>query len=234
MYCSTTVNKPFTERVSEARPLSHVAAATLLCTSVYMVHSGATIALEDAPGLITATTLASAAIEWLQWTALGRIAKAEKAGEDNRAGLLKLQSIGIGVLQVILYTIAVVGYAAQAGANWGEGWPLFGAVVVGAMFAGLGFIVKWTSCERIEERRANASAGPNGGTRAPIDAAIFGAPRLAAPERSAPARISNVSNIKERVSRHHEDRANRQALLDAGRNTHRDEHGRFAPRVVAG
>lgn len=228
MYCSTTVNKPFTEQVAAWRPISHLAAATLLGTSVFMVHHGATIALAAAPGLIAATTLASCAIEWFQWTALGRIAKAEKAGEDNRAGLLKLQSMGIGILQVILYTIAVVGYAAQAGANWGESWPLFGAIFVAAMFAGLGFIVKWTSCEHIEEGK-RAGAGPNGGTRAPIDEAIFGAPRLA-----APARTGNVSNLKERVARHNEDRANRQALLDAGRNTFRDEHGRFAPRMVAG
>lgn len=224
MYSSTTVNKPFAMRLAEARPLSHLAAATLLCTSVYMVHAGATIALKDAPGLIAATTLASAAIEWLQWTALGRIAKVEKAGDDNRAGLLKLQSIGIGMLQVILYTLAVTGYAAQAGANWSEGWPLFGAIAVGALFAGLGFIVKWTSCERIEAREAGAS-GPNGGARAPIDEAIFGARRLAAPVGSG---SGNISSLKDRVSRHAEDRAARQALIDAGRNTFRDEHGRFA------
>lgn len=226
MYCSTTVNKPFTERVREARPISHLAAATLLGTSVYMVHHGATIALSQAPGLIAATTAAIAAIEWFQWTALGRIASADEAGEAHRAGVLKLQSLGIGIFQVVLYTIAVVGFAAEAKADWSGGWPLIGAIAFAALFAAVSFVVKWTSCESIQHGKRNG-AGPTGGTRAPIDEAIFGAPRLSAP-------AGNVSNIRQRVSRQHEDRANRQALLDAGRNTFRDEHGRFAPRMVTG
>lgn len=230
MYCSTTVNKPFTERLAEARPVSHLAAFVLLATSISMVHHGVKIALTDAADLVTATTLAIAAIEWFQWTALGRMAKAAEADDDNRVAVIKLQSIGIGIFQVILYTIAVVGYAAKGGLDWSGGWPLFGAIGIAALFACLSFSVKWTSCEKIADKKGHrAGHGPNGGTRAPIDEAIFGAPRLA-----APARAGNVSNLKERVARHNEDRANRQALLDAGRNTFRDEHGRFAPRMVAG
>ncbi len=202
MYFATTVNKPFTERVAEARPLSHLAAATLLGTSIFMVHSGAETALHDAPQLVAATTAAIIGIEWLQWTALGRIAKLERANEHTRAGVLKLSSLGIGVFQVILYTIAVVGYAAKSGASWGEGWPLFGAIAIATLFAAISFVTKWTSCDNVDAPAAATHAGPTGGTRAPIDDAIFG---------REPAKPATVTQLKQRIARTAEDRPFRPA-----------------------
>lgn len=194
MYSSITVKKPFTDAADEARPVSHVAAATLLATSIYMVHSGAETALPHAPELVTATTAAIVAIEWLQWTALGRIKKLEAAGDDVRAAALKWQSAGIGVFQVVLYTLAITGYAAKGGADWSTGWALAGSIALAAMFAGISFVSKWTSCEAVAA--TGTASGPTGGTRAPIDEALFGA---AAP---AAAKPGTVTELKQRVARH--------------------------------
>lgn len=200
MYLSTSVNKPFTQQVSEARPLSHLAAFTLLGTSIFMVHSGAETALADAPQLVTATTAAIVAIEFLQWTALGRIAKLTTAREHSRASVLKWQSAGIGIFQVILYTLAIVGYAAKGGADWTSGVALYGAIALAALFAGISFVSKWTSCEPVATAADASASGPTGGTRAPIDAAIFG-------DRASPAtKPGNVAELKQRVARHAEER----------------------------
>lgn len=227
MYSFNTVNKPFTDAADEARPVSHVAAFTLLATSIYMVHAGAETALPGAPQLVTATTAAIIAIEWLQWTALGRIRKLKDAGDDMRADVLTWQSAGIGVFQVLLYTIAITGFAAKGGADWSTGWALAGSVTLAAMFAGISFVAKWTSCEAVKAAPKTAlHAGPNGGARATLDAAIFGRKD----EAKAEPKGANVSELKQRVARHAEPRPAHTAWRDdAGRNTIRDENGRFTP-----
>lgn len=230
MYSFTTVKKPLTNAADEARPVSHAAAATLLATSIYMVHSGAETALPNAPELVTATTAAIIAIEWLQWTAMGRIAKLQRAGDDARATALKWQSAGIGVFQVILYTIAVTGYAAKGGADWSSGWPLFGAIALSTVFAAISFVSKWTSCEAVKaDGAAGIATGPKGGTS--LDDAIFGRQR----QLEAPAKREGVLELRERVARHAERRPAHTAWHDdAGRNTLRDENGRFIPKAAHG
>lgn len=174
MTISTLLNSAFTS-IIRARPVSHVAAVTLLGTSIYAVHEGAASSGLPA-GLVTATTAAMIGMEWLQWTALGRLAKIEDAGHDGRALALRAQCAGIGCLQVALYTIMVVNFAKAGGLDWSQGWALAGSVFFAALFACLNFIAKWTSCDAIE---SEPGRGPTGGSR--VHSAIFSAPALPAP-----------------------------------------------------
>lgn len=218
MYSSTTINKPFTSTVAEARPVSHLAAITLLATSIYAVHSGAEAALHDAPGLVTATTAAMVGFEWLQWTALGRMTTLDDARHHTRANVLKLQCAGIAALQVLLYTIAVVSYAAKSGADWAHGWPLAGSVAIASLYAFLNFVAKWTSCDTVEASATTGTTVHNGGT--PAHAAIFG-------ERVEDKPAGNIRMLQDRAARESQRRAVSSLLDDAGRNTVRDENGRF-------
>lgn len=168
----TFLSNSFTALV-RARPVSHLAAMTLAGTSLFFVHEGADSVLPE--GLTIATTAAMVGMEWLQWTTLGRMAKLEAAREFERASVLKAQSAGVGCLQVILYTLAVVNFAREAGANWGEGWALLGAIAIAALYCALNFVVKWTSCDPVDAE----SSGPTGGQR--IHSAIFSGPALPAP-----------------------------------------------------
>ncbi len=93
--------------------------------------------------------------EWLQWTALGRLAR---LGDTLRAQVLQAQCVGIGGLQVLLYTLAVTNYAKEAGMDWGSGWPMAGAIAIAALFACLNFIAKWTSCEALNSDEEAAPA----------------------------------------------------------------------------
>lgn len=167
----TTLNDAFTA-LAARRPVSHLAAVTLLGTSVYAVHEGAAAVLPA--GLAAATTAAMLGAEWLQWTALGRLARIEEARDDMRALVLKWQCAGVGALQVLLYTLAVVNFAHEAGQDWGQGWALFGTVAIAALFAGLNFVAKWTSCDELQGR------GPTGGR--PVHHAVFSTPALEARE----------------------------------------------------
>lgn len=162
MINATTLNNSFMASVSRARPLSHLAAATLLITSIYAVHEGAASILPA--GLVVATTAAMIGMEWLQWTGLGRIAKLDDAGEHTRSSVLKLQCAGIACLQVVLYTLAVVAFARAGGADWSQGWALFGSIGIAALYAGLNFVAKWTSCDPVGDVRTS-SGGPTGGQR---------------------------------------------------------------------
>lgn len=180
MLNTTQITNSFTALV-RARPVSHLAAMTLAGTSLFFVHEGADSVLPA--GLTVATTAAMIGMEWLQWTTLGRIAKLEDARRFERASVLKLQALGVGCLQVILYTLAVVNFAREAGANWGEGWALLGAVAIAALYGALNFVVKWTSCDPVD---AETSGGPTGGQR--IHSAIFSMPAL-------PAIASNDDNV---------------------------------------
>lgn len=230
MYLSTSVNKSFTETVAEARPVSNLAAVTLLVTSIAAVHFGAESVLKDAPGLLAITTGAMIGFEWLQWTSLGRITRLDDARQHARANVLKAQCAGIACLQVLLYTVAVVAYAGKTGANWGEGWPLAGSIAIASLYAFLNFVAKWTSCETVDAPAASRAtgSGPKGGTS--IDDAIFGKLESATP---APSKSSNVTQLQDRANRESERRAVQALLDDAGRNTLRDGHGRFA-KTAAG
>ncbi len=192
-----TVNNAFTAAsawLGAARPVSHVATVTLLGTSIYAVHEGAASILP--PGLVLSTTAAMIGMEWLQWTGLGRITKLDDAQEFNRSAVLKAQCAGIGGLQVILYTLAVVNFAREAGANWSGGWPLVGSIAIAALYAALNFVAKWTSCDQI--RAARAGVGPTGGSR--IENMIFGStpsPDFAPAESSA--YTADVVNFENRL-----------------------------------
>lgn len=152
MFTFTTVKNVF-RAVAERRPVSHLAAVTLLGTSIYGVHEGAASVLPA--GLVAATTAAMLGAEWLQWTALGRLSK---LGDTLRAHVLQWQCAGIGLLQVLLYTLAVTNYAREAGMDWGSGWPMAGAIAIASLFAGLNFVAKWTSCEALEDHEEAAPA----------------------------------------------------------------------------
>jgi hypothetical protein len=156
-----TVKNSFAAIV-EARPVSHAAALTLLGTSLYGVHEGADAVLPA--GLTAALTFAMVGGEWLQWTSLGRLRAIDDAGDDARSLALKAQCLAVGCLQVLLYSLFVWNVAREAGANWGQGWPLLGVVSIATVFAGLNFVAKWTSCDAIETYRR---AGPTGGRRSP-------------------------------------------------------------------
>jgi hypothetical protein len=174
MSIATVLNNAFTAVVA-ARPVSHLAAVTLLGTSIYAVHEGAASILPA--GLVVATTAAMIGMEWLQWTGLGRISKLDDAGEHTRASVLKLQCVGIAGLQVVLYTLAVVAFAKAGGADWSQGWALFGAVAIAALYAGLNFVAKWTSCDPVATAK---SGGPTGGQR--VHDVMFSAPAVPALE----------------------------------------------------
>jgi hypothetical protein len=165
----TTSIKNLLTAIASNRPVSHAAAAAIVATSAVAVHHGADVAL---PALAGPATAALLGFEWLQWTALGRLAAIEAAGDDNRAAILKAMSLGIGALQVGLYTFSTVAIAGEAGAHWSTGWAL-GAVILGAcIYAGLSFVAKYASCDALEGR----GRGPTGGSRASIHTAIFEAP----------------------------------------------------------
>lgn len=177
----TFLSNSFTS-IAAARPVSHLAAVTLLGTSIYAVHEGAAASGLPA-GLVTATTAAMIGMEWLQWTALGRLARIVDAGEEGRAFALRAQCAGIGCLQVALYTIMVVNFAKQGGLDWSQGWALMGSIFFAALFAALNFIAKWTSCDAIG---SDKSTGPTGGQR--VHEAIFSTP-------SRPQLPSNDDNV---------------------------------------
>lgn len=179
MLNTNTLNNSFLASVQRARPVSHLAAVTLLATSIYAVHEGAASILPG--GLVVATTAAMVGMEWLQWTGLGRISKLDDAGEFTRSSVLKLQCAGIAALQVILYTLAVVAFARAGGADWSQGWALFGSVAIASLYAGLNFVAKWTSCDPVGEAKA-ATSGPTGGQR--VHDVLF---QPAAPSLPAPA-----------------------------------------------
>lgn len=200
--------------IREARPVSHAAAVTLLGTSIYAVHEGAAATLPS--GLVVATTAAMLGAEWLQWTSLGRLATLEAARDDDRARVLRWQAVGIGLLQVSLYTLAVQNFAREAGQDWSQGWALALAVGFAALFAALNFVAKWTSCDHVAPRtsgrppvRANvqpialesepADWGQDSTViafadrlahRARIDAVEADRLRLAPPERSTSERLT--------------------------------------------
>jgi hypothetical protein len=210
----TNLNKGF-RWIIKRRPVSHAAAVTLLGTSIYGVHEGAASVLPA--GLVAATTAAMLGAEWLQWTALGRLARLEQAKDSVRANVLKAQCAGIGALQVALYTLAVVNYAREAGLNWSEGPALFLSIGFALLFAGLNFVAKWTSCEPIETSapgrppglRTPAAKGDNvyDFTRAARDVAGYSqerreVARIFAHDADAPARTVNLSK-RERNARYY-------------------------------
>lgn len=179
--------------IAAARPLSHLAAVTLLGTSVYAVHAGAEGVLPA--GLAAATTAAMIGAEWLQWTALGRLAKIEEAQDDMRAMVLKWQCAGIGCLQVMLYTLAVQNFAGEAGQDWGQGWALAGTVAIAALFAALNFVAKWTSCDELAERAP--------ARRAAVHSALFSEalpPALPAPADDLCADDVGVIRLADRLA----------------------------------
>lgn len=185
MINASTLNNSFTAQVQRARPVSHLAAVTLLTTSIYAVHEGAASILPG--GLVVATTAAMIGMEWLQWTGLGRISTLDDAGEHTRSSILKLQCAGIAAIQIVLYTLAVVAFARAGGADWSQGWALFGSVAIAMLYAGLNFVAKWTSCDPVGER--DHAPGPTGGQRRPVHEAIFSrAPAL-------PHHAANEDNV---------------------------------------
>jgi hypothetical protein len=149
------------------RPVSHAAAAAIVATSAYAVHAGASAALPA--GLAGAATAALIGFEWLQWTALGRLAAIERVGDDSRAAVLKAMSVGIGGLQIGLYSFAAIAIAGEGGMDWGRGWALAGVLLGAAIYAGLNFVAKYASCDPIDVR----TSSPTGGRRAPVHSAIF-------------------------------------------------------------
>lgn len=191
MINANTLNNSFTASIERARPVSHLAAVTLLATSIYAVHEGAASILPA--GLVLATTAAMVGMEWLQWTGLGRISKLDDAGEHGRSAVLKLQCAGIAALQVILYTLAVVNFARAGGADWSQGWALFGSVAIAGLYAGLNFVAKWTSCDPVEAAPRATSGGPTGGQR--VHDVLFSAPAPALPAPAADDEVAAEDNI---------------------------------------
>jgi hypothetical protein len=190
-----TVKNAFTA-LAASRPFSHAAAVTLLGTSIYAVHEGATATLPV--GLASATTAALIGAEWLQWTALGRMARIEDAGDQVRALVLRGQCAGVGALQVGLYTMAVLNYAHAAGLDWSHGWALAGTIAAAALFAALNFVAKWTSCDQVDGRRPPSVRLHN---------AIFSEPVAAMPALQAPAVEAGcddvgVIRLEDRIRRH--------------------------------
>jgi hypothetical protein len=216
MINANTLNNSLTATIERARPLSHLAAATLLVTSIYAVHEGAASILPA--GLVVATTAAMIGMEWLQWTGLGRIAKLDDAGEHTRASVLKLQCAGIAVLQVILYTLAVVAFAKAGGADWSQGWALFGSIGIAALYAGLNFVAKWTSCDPVGEKAAASSGGPTGGQR--VHDVLFStpAPALPAPAAEIEDDETNILRFVDRV-RHTNAKFEKDAAAEPARPT---------------
>lgn len=200
MLNTNTLNNSFLASVQRARPVSHLAAVTLLATSIYAVHEGAASILPG--GLVVATTAAMVGMEWLQWTGLGRISKLDDAGEHTRSSVLKLQCAGIAALQVILYTLAVVAFARAGGADWSQGWALFGSVAIASLYAGLNFVAKWTSCDPVGEVKA-ATSGPTGGQR--VHDVLFStpAPSLPAPAAEVEDDETNIVRFMDRIAHTH-------------------------------
>ncbi|MDZ4760072.1 MAG: hypothetical protein SGJ21_03250 [Alphaproteobacteria bacterium] len=184
-----TVKNTFTA-IAAGRPASHLAAATLLGTSLYGVHEGAAAVLPA--GLTTALTAAMIGAEWLQWTALGRMRAIEDASDDARALTLKGQCVAIGALQVAGYSLFIWNAGREAGMSWGMGTDAFWGVLVGAaLFAALNFVAKWTSCDPVGRR---TGTGPTGGSR--IHDVMFSSPALPAPSvESEPARYTSEAGL---------------------------------------
>lgn len=176
----TKVNTLFTAAArlaDRARPVSHAATVTLLGTSIYAIHTAAEANL---PGeLVAASTAGIIACEWLQWTALGRLAKLEAAADDTRANSLRLQCLGIGGLQVLGYTAAVIHFAAESGQSWGQGWALAASIGIALGFALLNFSAKFNSCEAPEIRKTVRTRS--------ADEIVFGPAAIQRPALGAPA-----------------------------------------------
>jgi hypothetical protein len=153
----------------EARPVSHIAAAAIVATSAFAVHHGAEVAL---PALAGPATAALLGFEWLQWTALGRLAAVEEAGDATRAAVLKGVSCGIGLLQVGLYTLSTIAIGRENGADWSTGWALALVIAGAAIYAALNFAVKYASCDPVVRR----TTWPTGGSRQPTHTMLFGEP----------------------------------------------------------
>lgn len=184
----TIVNAAFT--AVGKRPASWLAAATLPVTSLLVSHQGFERALPT--GIVDSVTAAMIGLEFAQWISLGRLSQIQDAGDDARETTLRAQMLGIGALQVVGYTIAIVGHAAAQGQDWSR-WPALAVVAMfGAFFAWLNVSMKWTIADPIETKRRRAGSA---------ETAVFGAaPKaLAAPaagdDEPPPATEMDLSNV---------------------------------------
>jgi hypothetical protein len=144
------------QSLAARRPLSLMAAAALPISSFVFVHHAAESFL---PGQLVAASLGiMVAIEWLQWTALDRMAQLDRAREDDRVQLVKALALGIGLMQVAAYTLTLILFAAEAGMVWGSGWALAGCIAASAMFAVLNFCGKHAYADQPAARQPRRDA----------------------------------------------------------------------------
>lgn len=129
-----------------ARPVSHVAAATFLGTSIYVAHEGLT---RWAPGnLGNALTALFCAAAVLQWLALGRKDACEDAKDFGRADAVISQAWMFGVIETVLYALGGLSLAEVAV----DAWSVAAALAGGGIFAFANFRVKWVSCDAVRRR----------------------------------------------------------------------------------
>lgn len=140
-----------------ARPASFAAAATLPVTSLIIAHQGFKRALPT--DLVDTGTWAMVGLEFAQWISLGRLAELEDARDDERATALKWQMAGIGCVQVVGYTFAVLGHAAAKGQDWSAMPAILAVIAFGAFFAWLNVSMKWTIADPVTPKGRRTASG---------------------------------------------------------------------------
>jgi len=156
---STTVNNSFAPVL--ARPISHLAAATFLATSIYVAHEGLEAALPSS--LASAFTALFVALAVLQWLALGRKEACESERDTSRADAVISQAWMFGIIETVLYAAGGLALAAHDGLDVYNWLGISIAVVGAAIFAFANFRVKWVSCDAVPVRKSS-----HGGTLKPM------------------------------------------------------------------
>jgi hypothetical protein len=155
MNTSTSVKNQYLAIVAR-RPVSHLAAATFLATSVYVAHEGLQAGL---PGpLAVALTALVVAVSVLQWLAHGRYEACLAERDTDRADAVMSQAWMFGAIETVLFAVGGLALCARDGLDVWNPAGICTAVVGAAVFAFANFRVKWTSCDAVTKRKPTPSA----------------------------------------------------------------------------
>lgn len=153
---------------AESRPVSHLAAAVFLGTSIYVAHEGLQRLMPGALG--NALTALFIALAVLQWLALGRREACLDERDHDRADAVIQQAWMFGAIETALYSaggLSLSGYAVG-------GLSITIAVIASAIFAFANFRVKWVSCDAVRSKKA----APIDPSRKPIPVKEFELPAI--------------------------------------------------------
>lgn len=157
-YLADTTNSVWRKVTSivARRPVSHLAAATFLATSVYVAHEGLRALLPAS--LVVAVTALVVAVSLLQWLAHGRYEACMAERDHERADAVIQQAWMFGVIETVLFAFGGLALCARDGLAVWSPLGIGIGLVAAAVFAYCNFRVKWTSCDAVTVRKSTKSA----------------------------------------------------------------------------